>query len=92
MSSGSCDPYAVINGQVRMVDHIETGMCELDSGDRLFIFTDGFEYNFKHQEFLDNFVEWGGGLEEETAKLSFKMAENDPRKFGHERSLIGIKA
>jgi hypothetical protein len=36
MSSGSCSPYAVINGEERMADHIESGVFHVEKGDRLF--------------------------------------------------------
>lgn len=47
MSSGLCAPYAVINGEERMVEYLEKGVFDLASGDRVFVFTDGFEHYVK---------------------------------------------
>ena len=68
MSSGSCDPYAVINGESRMVNYIQTGILRLKSGDRLFVFTDGFEPYIKNVEFQKLFNVW----DKETSSLSGK--------------------
>lgn len=52
MSSGLCKPYAVINGEERMADHLESGILDLEKDDRIFILTDGFEYYMQNPDFL----------------------------------------
>ena len=90
MSSGSCSPYAVINGEEKMAEHLEKGVFNLEGGDRLFIFTDGFEHYVKNFDFLKLFKNWDDSLKERVAEFSKEMNLKDPEKYGHERSLIAI--
>lgn len=89
-SSGSCRPYAVINGEERMVEHLEKGVFDLSAGDRVFVFTDGFEHYVKNADFLKIFKNWDGDLEERIREFSQAMNLKDPEHYGHERSLIAI--
>jgi serine/threonine protein phosphatase PrpC len=90
MSTGLCSPYAVINGEERMVDHIERGTIDLQDGDRLFVFTDGFEHYVKNSQFIDFFKNWSDNLENRIKIFSKKMNSDDPENYGHERSFIAI--
>lgn len=90
MSTGLCSPYAVINGEERMSDFIESGVAELEIGDRVFIFTDGFEHYVKNPSFHEFFKKWPDNLKEEIYTFSEKMISEDFEKYGHERSLIAI--
>ena len=90
MSSGVCSPYAVINGEEKMANHLEKGVFDLEKGDRLFIFTDGFESYVKNSDFLEIFKNWDGGLKKRIAEFSKAMNLKEPENFGHERSLIAI--
>jgi len=89
-TKGVCHPYAVINGEQRMVEYLESGVLNLEKGDRVFVFTDGFEDYMKSSDFLNLFKDWDGGLKERIAQFSEKMNLIDPEKYGHERSLIVI--
>lgn len=90
MTSGLCKPYAVINGEERMVEHLERGVLDLEMGDRTFVFTDGFEYYMQNPDFLELFKEWNGNLKERIAEFSKETNLKDPEKYGHERSLIAV--
>lgn len=90
MSSGSCIPYAVINGEERMAEHLESGIFDLEIGDRIFVFTDGFEYYVRNSGFLEFFKNWDQGLKERIREFSRKVNRIDPEKYGHERSLIAV--
>lgn len=90
MSSGLCKPYAVINGEERMADYLESGVLDLDKGDCIFVFTDGFEYYVKKAEFLVFFKEWNEDLKKRITGFSKEMNLEDPEKYGHERSLIAV--
>lgn len=89
-SSGLCTPYAVINGEERMAEHLEKGVFELTGGDRVFVFTDGFEHYVKNVDFLKIFKNGSGDLKEHVAEFSKEMNLKDPENYGHERSLIAI--
>ncbi len=90
ISSGLCTPYAVINGEEKMAEHLEGGVLSLEKDDRIFVFTDGFEHYVKNPDFLTLFNEWSDNLEERIAEFSKEMNIRDPEKYGHERSLIAI--
>jgi hypothetical protein len=90
ISSGVCTPYAVINGEARMVDHLEHGVVDIEKGDTLFVFTDGFEHYVKNPDFLKLFTDKRNDLRERITEFSKKMNLKDPEKYGHERSLIAV--
>lgn len=89
MSTGVCKPYAVINGEEYMADHLESGIFELEGGDRVFVFTDGFEGHVKNPDFQKLFLE-EDNIKERITKFSEKMNIEDPENYGHERSLIVV--
>ncbi len=90
MSSGLCKPYAVINGEERMADYLESGILDLKKGDRIFVFTDGFEYYMQNPDFLELLKKWNENLENRISEFSKKANLKDPEKYGHERSLIAV--
>ena len=90
MSSGLCSPYAVINGEERMTDHLEQGVIDLNAGDRVFVFTDGFEHYIKNPDFTYLFKNWTDNLQNQISEFSNKMNLDDPENYGHERSLIAV--
>lgn len=90
ISSGVCTPYAVINGEEKMAEHLEKGIFDIESGDRFFVFTDGFEHYVKNPEFQNLFKNWNDALKERIVEFSKEMNLKDPEKYGHERSLIAI--
>ncbi len=89
MSTGVCKPYAVINGEEYMANHLESGVFELEEGDKVFVFTDGFEGHVKNPDFQKLFLE-EDNIKERITKFSEKMNTEDPENYGHERSLIVI--
>ncbi len=90
MTSGLCQPYAVINGEERMAEHLEKGVFDLEKNDRLFVFTDGFEFYMQDPEFLNLFKTWDDGLQKRISDFSQKANLKDPDKYGHERSIIVV--
>ena len=73
-----------------MAGYIESGVLNLDKDDRIFVFTDGFEYYVKNSDFLELFKKWDMDLERRIAEFSEKANQKDPEKYGHERSLIAV--
>lgn len=90
MSTGLCSPYAVINGEERMPNYIESGVVELEAGDRVCVFTDGFEHYVKNAAFREFFKEWQDDIKNKISAFSERMISEDFEKYGHERSLIAI--
>lgn len=89
-STGLCSPYAVVNGEDKMADYIEMGVVDIQDGDKLFVFTDGFEHYVKNFEFTELFKDWSNDLENRIKTFSERMNMIDPENYGHERSLIVI--
>ncbi len=90
ISSGVCSPYAVINGENYMADYLEKGVFDLEKGDKIFVFTDGFEHYIKNLDFQKLFLQWDDFILEHISKFSDKMITEDVEKYGHERSLIAV--
>ncbi len=90
MSTGVCTPYAVINGEEQMADYIESGVIDLEKGDHIFVFTDGFEKYVKNLDFQKLFLGWGENLQNDIDEFSKKISSEDPENYGHERSLIAV--
>lgn len=90
MTSGLCKPYAVINGEQRMVNYLEKGILDLEKDDRIFIFTDGFEYYMQNYDFINLFKDWDENLKQRITEFSEKANLEDSEKYGHERSLVAI--
>ncbi len=90
MSTGVCTPYAVINGEENMVEHVEGGELHLEEGDMIFVFTDGFENYVKNPDFQKIFLHWNNSLEKQISDFSDRMIAEDFEKYGHERSLLVV--
>lgn len=87
--SSKPNDYIVINGEEIMNEQIETGVLKTEEGDRIFVFTDGFEDYVKLPGFLEIFKDWDE-VEDRITELSKEYNLKDPEKYGHERSLIAI--
>ncbi len=91
ISSGNCSPYAVINGEEKMEQYLEKGIFDLEKGDYIFVFTDGFEHYVRHPEFQKIFLDFDHELSGRIKQFSQLMNSKDPTKFGHERSLVVMR-
>jgi len=90
-TTGICDPYAVINGEEHMVDHLEQGVWHVEPGDTLMLCTDGFAPYMTEQEFLGLFRDWSQASSEAVRSYTAGKCAEDPLRFGHERSLIAVR-
>jgi hypothetical protein len=90
ISMGVCTPYAVINGEEYMADHLEKGVFDLEEGDKIFVFTDGFENYVKNPEFQKLLLNWDDSIQERISEFSDRMIAEDVERYGHERSLIVV--
>ena len=90
ISTGVCSPYAVINGEEKMIKYLEKGVLNLKDGDRVFIFTDGFWEYIKNNKFLKIFKNWSGNLKNNIMEFSKSANLKNPEKYGREKSLIAI--
>jgi serine/threonine protein phosphatase PrpC len=88
--SQECRPYVVVNGEEKANELLNYGSFEVKEGELVALFTDGFENYFKIPEFISLFQKWPADLESQVKKFTAAKTDEDPEKFGHERSLIMI--
>lgn len=88
---GKLTGYGVVTGEDNAERYLNVGRLEVMAGDTLAILTDGFEEYVALPEFISLLQEspddLGGRLREFTAE----KAQENPDKFGHERSLIVVQ-
>jgi serine/threonine protein phosphatase PrpC len=95
LKSGELAGYGVLTGEEAALRYLETDSVNLEEGDIVLIYTDGFEEYDKLKEFLDIFMRWEKNDKRKTEsalkKFSKEKAEKDESKFGHERTLIAVR-
>lgn len=90
MSTGVCTPYAVVNGEEYMAEHLEKGVFDLEEGDKAFVFTDGFEPYVKNPDFQKLFLNCDDSIQKRISEFSDRVTFEDVEKYGHERSVVVI--
>jgi len=83
--------YGVLTGEENALAYIHSGGLSLKENDLLFLLTDGFFDYFDDKSFIELFIKCPDSLKEELEKLMEKKIDEDPVKFGMERSLVAIK-
>lgn len=87
--------YGVLTGEEAALRYLEIDSLNLEKGDIVLIYTDGFEHYIKLKEFLDIFVNWEKNGEKKTElalkKFSKKQAKRDLVKYGLERTIIAAR-
>lgn len=89
--AGQRTGYGVITGESEASSYFSYGRLEMNGGDLLVIFTDGFEEFFKLPDFIALLNEWPENIEFRIKEFTKGKAEEDPDKFGRERTLIACK-
>ncbi len=84
--------YGVATGEPAAEKFLNIGTLSLSPGDRVFLYSDGFEYYTELPEFLDLFHRWPTTLEVDLRALTDKKSREDGNKFGHERTLVALRA
>lgn len=82
--------YGVVTGEKAAERYLNHGSLTLEGGDVVALFTDGFEEYFKLPQFAELFVRWPADPEKQVKRFTRARAAEDPRRFGHERTLIAI--
>lgn len=90
-SSGTCEPYAVVNGEEQMAQHLERGTWHAQSGDTIFLTTDGFIPYLTDTLFLPLFADETLPTQEDIKQYTAKKNREDPLQYGHERTLIAVR-
>jgi hypothetical protein len=82
--------YGVATGEASAERYLNTGMQTVAPGDRVFLYSDGFEQYFELPAFSDLFARWPEDLKQELQRYTAAKSREDGAKFGHERTLIAI--
>lgn len=57
-SDGKLLGYGVVDGEKEALQYVESGVIDIEKGDQIFVYTDGFEPYFELAEFNDLFRSW----------------------------------
>ncbi len=88
--NGETIGYGVITGEESANRYLKSGKFTIDRDDLVTIFTDGFEDYFKIPEFVSMLRLPEKDLEEKLKLFTQSKTEEDPNKFGHEKTLIRV--
>jgi len=94
LENGEPCGYGVLTGEETALRYLDTGLIDLEQGDTILIYTDGFEEYVKLKEFLEIFYNWENKrlVDENLKKFSDKEPiREDDFKFGKERTLIAVR-
>jgi serine/threonine protein phosphatase PrpC len=83
--------YGVVTGEEIAEKYLNFGKFPIESGDIVVVLTDGFENYIKLPEFIDMFKKWPEDLKKQVESFTAKKSLDNPKKFGHERTLIAVK-
>jgi|GEM_PF-894400 len=84
--------YGVATGEPEALLYLASGSFALAKGDIITLLSDGFEDYMKLPEFTSLLARFSDDLEQEVKAFTAQKADEDPDKFGHERSLIVVSA
>jgi hypothetical protein len=83
--------YGVATGEITAERYLKYGELALEKNDLVFLVTDGYEKYLNLPELIKLFVDWPLFLKNKVKALSRKLSEEDPEKYGHERTIIVVK-
>lgn len=88
--NGVLKGYGVATGEKNACGYLNIGSFEIQPGERLLLFTDGFEEYAKLSEFLQLLQKWPKHIEKKIKEFTAKKAAQNPNMFGHERTLVAV--
>ena len=89
--NGECTSYGAITGESSAEKFIYTGEFQLENGDLVLLYTDGFAPTIFHQEFFGTCYSKGiSEFEQKLIPFNLGLIKSDPIKFGKERTLLGF--
>jgi serine/threonine protein phosphatase PrpC len=95
--NGKLTGYGVVDGEKSAKLYLNTGAMEINAGDLIFVYTDGFENYFELPGFIDIFKSWPASLRDEPEDLQSRLealilekSKTEPKKYGAEKTLLAI--
>ena len=87
---GELTGYGVVDGEETAKFYLNIGTLDINAGDFILLFTDGFENYLKLKEFTGLFLKWPENLENQLENIISKKSKLEPKKYGQEKTLIAI--
>ena len=82
--------YGVADGEETAKFYLNTGVLDINAGDLIFLYTDGFENYFNLEEFINIFKLWPEDMQIRLEKLISEKSKTEPAKYGSEKTLIAM--
>jgi len=90
VKDGKLVGYGAVNGQENAIYYLNTGVLNVKEGNKVLLYTDGFENYINLKEFIDIFNVWPKNIEEIIKNLVNDKGREDLSKYGREKSLIAV--
>jgi len=88
--TGKLTGYGVVDGEDSAESYLNFGVLNIKHGDLIFAYTDGFENYFNFKKFIELFKLWKGDLAFRLSAIISKKSEQNPKKYGKEKTLIAV--
>ena len=85
---GKCVSYGALTGEENAVSFIKSGQLELEDGDIIIVYSDGFSYYLTENGFINNIISFN---KDNFEKYVEEKAKEDCGKYGKEKTLIIFK-
>jgi len=82
--------YGVVTGEEAAKYYLNCGEADLNVGDLIFVYTDGFENYFNLKEFKDLFNLWPDDISSQLENIIADRSKTELAKYGSEKTLIAI--
>lgn len=85
---GNCVSYGALTGEETAINFIKSGQLELDDGDIIIVYSDGFAYFLPEKDFIYNIINFNKNVFE--SYINNKSKDNY-EKYGKEKTLVIFK-
>lgn len=85
---GKCVSYGALTGEKSVINFIRSGQLELQEGDIIIVYSDGFTYYLNDKEFINNIINFNKDIFE---KYIEEKSREDYEKYGKEKTLVMFK-
>jgi len=90
VNNGKLIGYGAVDGEEAVTSYLNYGVKDINKGETILIFTDGFENYFGLENFIDIFKLWPEDVENKLENIVLEKSKENPDKYGREKTLIAI--
>ncbi len=84
---GKCVSYGALTGEKSVINFIRSGQLELQEGDIIIVYSDGFTYYLNDKEFINNIINFNKDIFE---KYIEEKSREDYEKYGKEKNISDV--